>query len=65
MVLIAFNYFQDDFVVKKEHRQKLASYDKQLRKFEYSKVLDSVMDVGYQWGPVILIKPILVDSSGV
>ena len=36
-------FFQDDFVVSTPRKQKLKEHDQLLKKFEYSKALDSVL----------------------
>lgn len=44
---------QDDFVVEHKRRELLEKYDKWLKKFEYSRALDAVMDVSLS--PTLLV----------
>ena len=37
--------FQGDFVVERSRKPKLTAHDKFLKKFEYTKALDSVLEV--------------------
>lgn len=42
-MVIFFPFFQDDFVVSAPRKHKLKEHDQLLKKFEYSKALDSVL----------------------
>lgn len=41
----SFAFMQDDFLVSKPVKQHLAKYDKQLKKFNVSKALDTALEV--------------------
>lgn len=53
---IALRCLQDDVVIEHKKREYLQQYDKYLRKFEYGKVLNFIMEVRRPWSLFLFFK---------
>lgn len=54
---------QDDYLVSKPVKQHLAKYDKQLKKFNVSKALDTALEVSHAFITIAMTLNVLASFS--